>query len=108
MKRQVGALSGGELQRVLLALAMLPQPDLLLLDEPVSAVDSNGLKLFYDIVSSIRKSYHVSVIMVTHELAGIWSHADRIIVLNRIIIAEGTPAEVLSYKKTEPIPGTAI
>ena len=54
LTRRIGALSGGELQRVLLALALEPMPDLLLLDEPVSGVDQNGLELFYEIVSDLR------------------------------------------------------
>ena len=53
--RRLGALSGGELQRVLLALALDPMPDLLLLDEPVSGVDQNGLELFYEIVADLRE-----------------------------------------------------
>lgn len=53
--RQLGVLSGGELQRVLLALALEPMPDILLLDEPVSGIDQNGLKLFYETVLDLRK-----------------------------------------------------
>ena len=56
--RRLGALSGGELQRVLLALALDPMPDLLLLDEPVSGVDQNGLELFYEIVADLREGGH--------------------------------------------------
>ena len=98
-KRRMGTLSGGELQRVLLAMAMTPPPSLLLLDEPVSGVDANGLSLFYQIASSLRKKYDVSIILVTHDLAGIARHADRMILLNRTIIAEGKPHEVLSNEK---------
>ena len=97
--KRIGELSGGELQRVLLAMAMTPVPDLLLLDEPISAVDVKGISLFYDIVTGLKKQYDISIIMVTHNLAGIVPYADRMILLNRTIIAEGTPQEVLSDKK---------
>jgi zinc transport system ATP-binding protein len=99
MHRRVGELSGGELQRVFLAMAMTPVPDLLLLDEPVSAVDVKGLSLFYDIVEGLKKEYDISIIMATHDLAGVAPHADRMVLLNRRIIADGTPGEVFQNKK---------
>jgi zinc transport system ATP-binding protein len=74
-------------------------PDLLLLDEPVSAVDVKGLSLFYDIVTGLKNEYDISIIMATHDLAGVAGHADRMVLINRRIIAEGTPQEVCSDKK---------
>ena len=97
--RRIGELSAGQLQRVLLAMAMTPVPDLLLLDEPTSAVDVKGLSLFYGIVARLKEEYDISVIMATHDLAGIAPHADRMILLNRSIIAEGSPREVFTDKK---------
>lgn len=97
--KRIGTLSGGELQRILLAMAMTPVPDLLLLDEPISAVDVKGISLFYEIVNSLKKQYDISIIMATHNLTGIVPYADRMILLNRTIIAEGTPKEVLADKK---------
>ncbi len=99
LNRRIGELSGGELQRVLLAIAMTPEPDLLLLDEPASGVDANGLSLFYQIITDLRKKHDISVILVTHDLAGISSYVDRLVLLNRSIIAEGEPKEVLSDEK---------
>ena len=99
MHRRIGELSGGELQRVFLAMAMTPVPDLLLLDEPVSAVDVQGLSLFYEIVSRLKQEYDISIIMATHDLGGIAPHADRMVLINRTIIAEGTPQEVFAHKK---------
>ena len=99
LKRRIGELSGGELQRVLLAIAMTPEPDLLLLDEPASGVDVKGLSLFYQIVDDLRKKHDIAVILVTHDLAGVSCYADRLILLNRSVIAEGEPKEVLSNEK---------
>jgi len=99
LKRRIGELSGGELQRVLLAIAMTPEPELLLLDEPASGVDVKGLSLFYQIVDDLRKKHHIAVILVTHDLAGVSSYVDRLILLNRSVIAEGNPQEVLSNEK---------
>jgi len=99
LKRRLGELSGGELQRVLLAIAMTPAPKLLLLDEPASGVDIKGLSLFYQIVDDLRKKNDIAVILVTHDLAGISSYVDRLILLNRSVIAQGEPREVLSNEK---------
>ena len=99
LNHTIGSLSGGELQRVLLAMAMIPIPDLLLLDEPASAIDVKGLSLFYEIITQLKKEYDISIIMITHDLAGIAAYADRMILLNRSILAEGSPHQILSDKK---------
>ncbi len=98
-KKRIGELSGGELQRVLLAIAMTAEPELLLLDEPGSGVDIQGLSLFYQLVRSLREQHDISVIIVTHDLAGISTYVDRIILLNHSVVAEGEPGEVLSNEK---------
>ncbi|MGE5197361.1 MAG: metal ABC transporter ATP-binding protein, partial [Deltaproteobacteria bacterium] len=99
LKRRIGELSGGELQRVLLAMAITPPPQLLLLDEPMSGVDVKGLSLFYGIVSDLRVKYDVSIVLVTHDLVGIAAHADYLVLLNQTILLEGSPEEVLSNEK---------
>lgn len=100
LNRKLGALSGGELQRVLLALALDPIPDLLLLDEPVSGIDQKGLELFYSIISELKKSYDLSIILVSHDLGLIYKHADRVVLLNRTVICSGTAREVFNDRRT--------
>jgi len=98
--RRLGALSGGELQRVLLALALDPIPHLLLMDEPVSGIDQNGMKLFYETVSEIRKNYDLSIILVSHDLNLVAKYADRIVFLNnKTVECSGTPKQVFKNKK---------
>jgi len=99
--RRLGALSGGELQRVLLALALDPIPDLLLLDEPVSGIDRKGLELFYSIVSNLRENYDLSIILVSHDLDLVAKHADRVVLLNGSVILSGTPGEVFNDNRTK-------
>lgn len=108
LKRRIGELSGGEMQRVLLAIAMTPEPQLLLLDEPGSGVDVKGLSLFYQIVRNLRQKHDISVVLVTHDLAGISSYVDRMILLNRSVIAEGEPQDVLSNEKLLKIFGPSL
>ncbi len=92
-------LSGGEIQRVMLALALNPLPDILILDEPVSGVDRNGLKDFYDLVSKLRHDYDITILLVSHDLDLVAEHADKVVLIDRGIAAEGTPADVYSDEK---------
>ena len=104
--RRLGALSGGELQRVLLALALHPVPDLLLLAEPVSGVDMSGLQLFYKTVSDLRRSYDMSGILVSHDLNLVAQYADRVVLLNnKTVECVGTPEEVFSDQRTKDVFG---
>ena len=97
--RRIGELSGGELQRVLLACSLNPIPDILLLDEPVSAVDIRGMESFYEIICNLRKKFHISILLVTHDIGAIASHADNMILLNKKIYAMGRPMEVLNHEE---------
>ncbi|MDP4094862.1 MAG: metal ABC transporter ATP-binding protein [Bacillota bacterium] len=98
--RRLGALSGGELQRVLLALALEPVPDLLLLDEPVSGVDQNGLQMFYKTVSDLRTNYDLSILLVSHDLNLVAQYADRVVFINNKTVEScGTPKQVFTDKR---------
>jgi len=96
LDRGLGRLSGGELQRVLLALSLTPVPNLLLLDEPVSGIDLPGRELFYRTVSELRHRFDLSILMVSHDLAGIATVSDRIVFLDRRVVCVGSPREVLA------------
>ena len=103
--RRLGALSGGELQRVLLALALDPMPDLLLLDEPVSGVDQNGLELFYEIVADLREKEDMAIILISHDLNMVAKHADQVVLMNKGVVMSGTPEEVFADRRTKKIFG---
>lgn len=94
INRRLGALSGGELQRVLLALALDPIPDILLLDEPLSGIDQSGMELFYETVSALRLSYDLSIILVSHDLDMVQKYADRVVLINQTVLKVGSPDEV--------------
>lgn len=106
--RRLGALSGGELQRVLLALALDPLPDLLLLDEPVSGVDQNGLELFYEIVSELRETNDLAIILISHDLSLVAKHADQVVLLNKTVVCNGTPENVFRDERTRKIFGMFV
>ncbi len=96
LEKKLGQLSGGQLQRVLLALALTPVPEILLLDEPVAGVDQAGIEMFYTMVSQFRRAFDLAILLISHDLPAIARFADRMVFLNRQILADGTPAEVLS------------
>lgn len=96
--RRLGALSGGELQRVLLAMAVEPVPDLLVLDEPVSGVDIAGLDLFYKQVTELRDTCHMAILLVSHDLGLLRKYADKVVLLDKTVVAEGSAEEVFSGK----------
>ena len=89
-------LSGGELQRVLLALALEPMPNILILDEPLSGVDVEGMSLLMDMLDEIRKKFDLSILMTTHDFSMLERYCDQVVLLQGKILRRGTPLDVLS------------
>ena len=108
LKKRLGSLSGGELQRVLLAFALEPRPDLLLLDEPVSAVDRRGIEAFYDLVTSMRQEYHMPVILVSHDLSHVEKYATCVTLLDRTVLKSGSVKEVMSSPEMKEVFGLTL
>lgn len=99
MNKRLGTLSGGELQRVLLSFALEPMPDLLLLDEPVSAIDRKGIEVFYDLVTSLRSEYHMPVILVSHDLSHVAQYATSAALLDKTVLVRGDVKSVMTTKE---------
>lgn len=96
INKRVGTLSGGELQRVLLALALEPLPNILILDEPLSGVDVEGMQTLMDMLDEIRRNYDLSILMTTHDFAMLPAYANQVVLIDKSIVCQGTPAEVLN------------
>ena len=94
--KRVGTLSGGELQRVLLALALEPLPNILILDEPLSGVDVEGQTGLMDMLDEIRQTYDLSILMTTHDFSMLQRYADKVVLFDHKLVCKGTPEEVLS------------
>lgn len=95
--RPVAKLSGGEMQRVLLSLALEPKPELLLLDEPAAGIDFADQKPFYDLLGQINREKQVTILIVSHDLSVVSEHAHHAMCLrDGRIICQGTPGEVLT------------
>jgi zinc transport system ATP-binding protein len=90
----VTSLSGGELQRALLARALLRKPEVLVLDEPVQAVDFIGEARLYELIGSIRRKHGCGILMVSHDLHMVMAESDHVVCLNGHVCCEGGPEKV--------------
>ncbi len=95
INKRVGTLSGGELQRVLLALALEPMPNILILDEPLSGVDVEGMETLMDMLDEIRKNYDLSILMTTHDFSMLPRYADQVVLIDHAVLIQGQPEAVL-------------
>lgn len=99
-------LSGGQLQRVLLARALLNRPELLILDEATQGLDQPGSAAFYQLIERLRQETGCSVLMVSHDLHVVMAASDRVLCLNGHICCEGTPEHVASAPEYRALFGT--
>lgn len=90
-------LSGGEFQRVLLARALLREPDLLVLDEPTQGVDITGQEELYGLIAAVRERHGCGVLMVSHDLHLVMAATDRVLCLNHHVCCQGHPETVSSH-----------
>jgi len=95
--KPMSALSGGELRRVLLARALLREPDLLVLDEPVQGVDVGGQVEIYDLIARLRDRYGFAVLMVSHDLHLVMAATDHVVCLNQHVCCDGAPETVQQH-----------
>jgi ABC-type Mn2+/Zn2+ transport system ATPase subunit len=96
LEKPLGALSGGELKRVLIARAMVTQPRLLLLDEPEAGIDIGGEQTLYELLHSLVSHHRLTALICSHELDIVFRYADLVLCLNRRLQCSGPPADVLT------------
>ncbi len=99
LDKQIYEISGGELQRVLLANCFLAQPQLMILDEPVSSMDINSAELFYKKISDFGQSTKCATIMASHDLYVVMKNTDRVVCLDARICCQGCPSEVIAHQE---------
>ena len=101
--KQVCNLSGGQLQRVLLSMAIMDKPKLLLLDEPVSGIDKNGMDLFYKTMEYLKSHYDLAIILISHDLDYVKKYADHVVLLDKTVLKQGTVKEVFESPEFEQV-----
>ena len=102
---QINSLSGGEMQRVLLARALINDPQVLLLDEATRGLDQPGVAAFYRKIENIRKSNNCAILMISHDLHVVMSSSDRVICVNGHICCQGTPEIVATSPEYQALFG---
>ena len=97
----LGTLSGGQLQRVMIARAILNDPKILFLDEPVTGIDIEAEKNFYQLIEHLNKKHGMTVIFISHELELVYDFASQVVCLNKSLVCNGVPRKVLTPELLE-------
>ena len=95
----------GKQRKLEIARALGTNPKLLLLDEPVSGIDQNGMELFYRTMDYLKKNFDLAIILISHDLDYVAKYADKVLLLNKTILKQGTPKEVYASEEFERIFG---
>jgi len=101
----IGRLSGGEFQRALIAFALLGNPTVLLFDEPTASIDKPGEEQIYELLHRLQDNYHLTTIVVSHDLSFVYRYATKVLCLNKINVCFGTPQEALDIHTLEALYG---
>lgn len=101
----LGQLSGGEMQRVLIAHSLIDQPKILFLDEPLAGVDVGGEETIQDMIERLHEQFKLTILLVSHDLEVVYKHAVKVICINRQLVCFGVPGEVLTTENLEKLYG---
>ncbi|OGM89421.1 ABC transporter ATP-binding protein [Candidatus Wolfebacteria bacterium RBG_13_41_7] len=108
LKNKIGEISSGQLQRILIAWALVDNPEVLIFDEPTAGIDIEGEETIYKLLAEIEKERNLTIIMVTHDLSVVYKIADVALCLNRRFSCYGVPQEVLNSENFRKMYGEEI
>lgn len=108
LKTALGVLSGGEFQRVLIAFALLGNPDVLLFDEPTSGVDIVGEESIYSLIERLKEEKGMTIIFISHELEIVYKYANNVLCLNKEKICYGAPHKAIDKESLEKLYGEEV
>lgn len=104
--KKLGDLSGGQLQRIILARALFHHPKLLILDEPESGIDMEGERFFYEVLDKLVKEKRVTALIASHEMEIVNKYADQVLCINKTIVCAGSSAQALTDKTFSKLYGS--
>lgn len=99
----LGSLSGGQLQRVLIAQAIINEPELLILDEPATGIDVVGEAAFYDVIEHLNEDHGTTVVLISHDVSMVAQKVDQVICVNRKLLCSGPPKKTLTKSTLEAL-----
>lgn len=105
LTKRVGALSGGQLQRVLIAQAILNSPDILFLDEPATGIDVAGEEAVMHVLEHLKETHGTTIVIVSHDLGMIAESVDEVVCINRRLICAGPPGKTMTHKHLSALYG---
>lgn len=108
LNKRLSVLSGGQLQRIILAYSLMDSPKILLLDEPAAGIDVEGQDTIYTLLSRIQKEEKLAMILVSHELQIVMNYATQVLCLNKKLMCTGTPRKVLTNETLQRMYGTDV
>ncbi len=108
LNKQLGKLSGGQFQRILMIWALADNPDVLLFDEPTTGVDVHGEKTVYELLSKLQKTKNMTIILITHDFSVVYKYSTGVLCMSKENSCQTTPAEALTTKKLEEIYGMPV
>ncbi|MEK7659218.1 MAG: metal ABC transporter ATP-binding protein [Patescibacteria group bacterium] len=104
----LGVLSGGELQKVLIAFALLGNPEILLFDEPTTGIDIGGEETIYNLLRKLKNEHDLTIIFISHDIHVVYQYAGNVLCLNKKKICFGPPHKALSAEELKKLYGTEV
>lgn len=108
LEKEIGSLSSGQFQRILIAWALVGSPDVLLFDEPTSGIDILGKETIYELLERLKKEKNFTMILVTHDLSVVYKFSNYVICLNKCPVCQGIPKEVLTNEALQKLYGEEV
>ena len=105
LKKKIGVISSGQLQRIMIAWVMIDDPDVLLFDEPTAGIDIEGEETVYNLLAKLEKEKDLTMILITHDLNVVYKFADSVLCLNKKLVCYGTPQEALNPESLNELYG---
>lgn len=105
---RLGELSGGQMQRVMIAYALINHPDVLLFDEPTTGVDIGGEETIYNVLGKLHREHGLTIVLITHDFNIVYRYAEKVLCLNKEKVCFGAPKEALDPKILEKLYGSQV